>query len=243
MSKFCTFCGTEADDNAMFCGACGTKFEEPVVKPQEPYNIAEPEQQPTQPEQPAEQTYGDNFQNVQPQPAPVQPQNNQFYYEQSVQFTAQPAVKKKVPGRGFGIASLITGIVALVNCVFLLLFDFSAIAVNNYNNINSYTTSAANLGLFIMIIGFGVFIGILALLSLVFAIVSIIKGYRGTNIVGLILSILSIAVCVISFVFAANLEKSSIYDIANKNYSTFDSNFDDQLDEYEDQLKDFITND
>ncbi|MBR0088274.1 MAG: hypothetical protein IJP94_00365, partial [Clostridia bacterium] len=84
---------------------------------------------------------------------------------------------------------------------------------------------------------------ILALLSLVFAIVSIIKGYRGTNIVGLILSILSIAVCVISFVFAANLEKSSIYDIANKNYSTFDSNFDDQLDEYEDQLKDFITND
>lgn len=244
MSKFCRFCGSEMNDDALFCGACGQKFEQPAqpVQTEQPVQPIEPEQ-PTQPEQPVEQTYGDNYQSAQQPAPPVQPYQNQFYYEQSVQFTAQPKVKQKTPGKGFGIASMILGIVALVNCVFLGLFDFSAMTVNNSGYIDNYTASVANFGLSFVIIGFGVFISILAVLSLAFAIVSLIKGYKGASIVGLILGILSVLVCVFSFVLAANLEKASVYDIANKNYSTFDSNFDDQLDKYEDQIKDFITND
>ncbi len=242
MSKYCRNCGSEMNDDALFCGACGTKFEEPVIKPQELYNIAEPEQQPAQPEQLIEQTYGDNFQNVQPQPAPVQPQNNQFYYGQSAQFTAQPEEKQKTPGKGMGIASMILGIVAVFNCIFLLMFDFSAITVNNTGQNGNYI-GYANLGLSFIIIGFGIFIIFLALLSLAFAIASIIRGYKSTSIAGLIMSILAIVVCIFSFVLASNLKKPSIYDLSRKNYSTFDSNFDDKLDEYEDQFKNFITDD
>ncbi|MBR2108925.1 MAG: zinc ribbon domain-containing protein [Ruminococcus sp.] len=242
MSKFCTFCGTEADDNALFCGACGTKFEEPVVKPQEPYNIAEPEQQPAQPEQPIEQTYGDNFQNVQPQPAPVQPQNNQFYYGQSAQFTAQPEEKQKTPGKGIGIASMILGIVAVFNCIFLLMFDFSAITVNSTEQVGEYA-GIANFGLSFVIIGFGVFIIILALLSLTFAIVSMVKGYKGICIAGLILSILAVAVCVFSFIFAASLEKPTLKEIVSKNYSSYGSDYERYFDDIEDQFGDMFPND
>ena len=234
MSKFCRYCGFEMNDDALFCGNCGQKVEQPA-QPEQPV-------QSVQAEQPVEQTYGDNFQGEQ-QPNPVQPYQNQFYYEQSVQFTAQPKVKQKTPGKGFGIASLVLGIVAFVNCISLALFDFSAITVNNYNYTDRYITSVANFGLFFVIFGFGIFIIILALLSLTFAIVALIKGKKGTSVAGLILSILSILVCIFSFVLAASLDKPTMYDMAHKHYSTFDSNYDDQLDKYEDQIKDFITDD
>lgn len=245
MSKYCRNCGSEMNDDALFCGACGTKFEEPVVKPQEPFNTIEPEQQPAQPEQPIEQTYGDNFQNVQPQPAPVQPpqpyEQNQFSYEQSVEFSAPPAKKQKTPGKGFGIASMILGIVAVFNCLFLVIMDFSATTVNQIGAYN--VERIANFGMAIAIISFGIFICVLAVLSLVFAIVSLIKGYRGASIAGLILSILAIAVCAFSFIFAASLEKPTIRDMMDKNYYSFDSKFEDSLDDWESRFNDIITDD
>lgn len=238
MSKFCRFCGSEMNDDALFCGACGQKVEQPA-QPEQPQQPVQPEQ----PVQPVEQTYGDNYQSAQQPAPPVQPYQNQYYYEQSVQATVQPKPKQKTPGKGFGIASLVLGIVAFVNCISLALFDFSAITVNNYDYNDRYITSVANFGLFFVIFGFGIFIIILALLSLTFAIVALIKGKKGTSVAGLILSILSILVCIFSFVLAASLDKPTMYDMAHKHYSTFDSNYDDILDEYEDQIKDFITDD
>lgn len=243
MSKFCDQCGAEMDDNARFCGVCGNQFDQPA-QPEQPAQPVQPPAQPvqtTQPEQPVEQTYGDYNQSE--QNVTAQPYQNPYYYEQPVQSTFPPVAKTKTPGKGFGIASMILGIVALFNCIFLVVIDFSTISVNNYDYINSYTTSIANFGLFYAIVGYGIFIIILALLSLIFAIVSLVKGYKGMSIAGLILSILSVIVCIFSFVLAANLNKPSMYDMAHKNYNTFDSNFDDQLDEYEEQFRDFITDD
>lgn len=231
-------------DDALFCGACGTKFEEPVIKPQEPFNTVEPEQpepMPAQPvEQSAEEQYQDNFQYTPVQP-PQPYEQNQFYYEQSVEFSAPPAKKQKTPGKGFGITSMILGIVAVFNCISLLIMDFSATTVNQIGAYN--VEKIANFGMAIAIIGFGIFICILAVLSLVFAIVSLIKGYRGASIAGLILSIVAIAVCAFSFIFAASLEKPTIRDMMDKNYYSFDSKFEDSLDDWESRFNDIITDD
>lgn len=243
MSKFCTNCGSEMNDDALFCGACGTKFEEPMQQPQEPFNTVEPEQpqqQPAQPvEQSAEEQYQDNFQYASVQP-PQPYEQNQFYYEQSVEFSAPPAKKQKTPGKGFGITSMILGIVAVFNCIFLVIMDFSAVSVNQ---IGTYKVERiANFGLAIVINFLAIFICVMAVLSLVFAIVSLIKGYRGTSIAGLILSVLAVAVCVFSFIYAASLDKATIKDFTGNNYNSFGYGMDDVYD-WEDQFNDIITDD
>ena len=42
MSKICNVCGSQLDDNALFCTVCGAKFSSP--KPQPQYQESQPQQ-------------------------------------------------------------------------------------------------------------------------------------------------------------------------------------------------------
>lgn len=99
---FCSTCGTLNEDNAQFCGGCGTQLicQAPAYPPQMP---AHP--QPMYQPQP-QLTYA----------PPAQPM--QVYQPQPW----QPVVKKEeIPGKGMGVAGLVLGIVAIVlSAVWLL---------------------------------------------------------------------------------------------------------------------------
>ena len=213
MSKICTFCGTEADDNALFCGECGKKLEQPVQYAQPVQQPSQPVRQQTPPQQNYYQPYGQNMYG-QPQP---------------VQYAAQPVPKKKKPGKGFGIASLILGIIAIVNSGILMLITWSTGTLDTQNNTDDRYVAS---GISIAVIFFICLVALLALLSLIFGIISLVKGNKGTAIAGLIMSALSIAACVFSFVVVSNLDKASISDLINKGsgYSEFD--FDSDIDEF-----------
>lgn len=43
MSKFCNVCGSQLDDNALFCTVCGAKFSSPEPQPQ--YHESQPQSQ------------------------------------------------------------------------------------------------------------------------------------------------------------------------------------------------------
>ena len=237
MSKFCTNCGTETDDNALFCAECGTRFEQlqqnPYVQP------AQAEQQPVQYAQPVKQT-------VQQQAQPVQPQQNYYqqnanppyaqnqnYYAQPVQPAIQPAPRAKKPGKGFGIASLILGIFAAVGCLVLLLLNLATAVISGTGGSNE---KYAALGLSIALTVCASVITFFALLSLVFGIVSLVKGNKGTAIAGLVLTGIAIVVCVFSFINAANMEKPTWSEIINEMEGENSSSLQSSLDEFEDIL-------
>ena len=82
---FCPNCGTLNEDQACFCGACGTKLMEQQT----------PCQQPVVQQKPEQQSY------YQVQSWPAQPR-------------WQMPRADKVPGRGLGIAGLVLGVVSVV---------------------------------------------------------------------------------------------------------------------------------
>ena len=82
---FCPNCGTLNEDQACFCGACGTKLMEQQT----------PCPQPVVQQKPEQQSY------YQVQSWPVQPR-------------WQMPRADKVPGRGLGIAGLVLGVVSVV---------------------------------------------------------------------------------------------------------------------------------
>ncbi|MCR5653458.1 MAG: hypothetical protein K6F88_06625 [Ruminococcus sp.] len=227
MSKFCNFCGAKADDNAGFCTECGMKFEEQVqsIQQEQPVQYAQPAQQHTPPvQQPYQPQQNYN------QPAPQQYAQNQNYYAQPVQAAVQASRQKK-PGKGFGIASLVLGIFAAVIAGIMLLIDFIAVSID----VEGFTDGEyATFGLSFAIIFFVVIVGILALLSLIFGLVSLIKGNKGTAIAGLVLSVLAIAACVLSVITATNLKKPTLNEMIKKGTSYNSSSLQSSLDELED---------
>lgn len=83
---YCIFCGQENPANAAFCNQCGAPLKKPGEQP-----VEQPVQQAyQQPYQPYQQPYG--------------------YPNQPPVAYAQP----KIPGRGFGIAAMVLGIIGLI---------------------------------------------------------------------------------------------------------------------------------
>ena len=127
--KICPRCGTEQDDNALFCSNCGTTFAvQPVVTRSEP--VAEettteaiPVQIPVQPQctQPVQPQYAQPVQYTQPtqpqyqipvqQPAPVVRYNA---YDHSKEFTAKDLADNKLYAALMYVTSLFGVLIALV---------------------------------------------------------------------------------------------------------------------------------
>lgn len=118
---------------------------------------------------------------TQPQPLYVQPQ---VVYVQ----------KPKTPGRGFGITSMVLGIIG----GFYSIGGIAAFAeVSNRNH--SYFEANTNADL----TGVAVVLLILALLSVIFAICAFARNYkRGQSISGLILGIITLIISVLCFTAA-----------------------------------------
>lgn len=100
---FCPNCGTQNDDNSIFCAGCGTKLmaeqsacDAPVSQPV----YEAPVQQPV---------YEAPVQPVYQQPVYQQPVYQQPAYQNAY---GQPPVA--VPGKGMGIAAMVLGIISLV---------------------------------------------------------------------------------------------------------------------------------
>ena len=99
-------------------------------------------------------------------------------------------VKQKVPGRGFGISSMVLGIFAVVYCPILLLNFFSDVP-----RMGTYIVSA----ILPSIIVFAVF----PILSTVFSCVARTRGYRnGVSTSGLTMGIIGLACSVFSLLLA-----------------------------------------
>ena len=117
--KICPRCGTEQDDNALFCSNCGTTFaaqpavtrNEPVV--QEPVNETVPVHIPVQPQytQPGQPQYQQQYQMPAPQPAPVVRYNT---YDHSNEFTSKDVSDNKLFAALMYVTSLFGVLLALV---------------------------------------------------------------------------------------------------------------------------------
>lgn len=194
MSKFCPYCGTEAEDKAMFCTECGKRLD-----------VQEQQAQPVQYAQPVQPVQQQNY--YQPNNT-QQYQQNPNYYAQPQQYQQKPAAPPKKPGKGLGIASLVLGIFAIINSLILCILDMIGAALIGATSTDDVSVSA---GFSVVIAVFAGFVAFLALLSLIFGIISIIKSRRGPAIAGLIMASISILVCIISFVIVARMPKQVDY--------------------------------
>lgn len=121
---FCTQCGAQQEDSALFCTVCGASLQQAQPTPvaeEQPIQPAQPvyEQQPTQPTQPV----------YEQQPA----QTVQPAYQQPTQpvYGQQPGTP--VPGKGLAVASLVLGIVSFFCFAIItgiLAIVFGAVAKN-----------------------------------------------------------------------------------------------------------------
>lgn len=239
MSKICTNCGREASDESLFCPSCGARFaqQEPIqqhtpVQQEEPVKEFSMNQSPYEPQQyepKYQQPYEQQYQQ------PYQPQY-QPQYQQQYSPAPQPQ-KVKVPGRGFGIASMVLGIIAVLNAFSLLMVDLSTGTITVLDD--NYTQGAAAFGLKFILTFMIVFVGILTLLSVIFGIVSVVKGYKKTSIAGLVMGGISLIICIVSIFVVSNLKAPTINELIQSNGFRSDNDgsysFDiDDLDDFED---------
>ncbi len=167
MSKFCSNCGVQVTDESVFCPHCGARFETDF---QQPYQAPTD----TQYQQPYQAQPNNQYQQPYANPTPYgqYPQQNSYqprpYYQQA---------KPKVPGRGFGITSMVLGIIACAFCT-----SWISLALRG---------GYARLGSLI-------FDGILAGLALTFALLAKSKGYKKQATAGLILAAIACGIVVLS---------------------------------------------
>ncbi|MCL2013864.1 MAG: zinc-ribbon domain-containing protein [Oscillospiraceae bacterium] len=196
---FCSKCGTQLPDDSVYCIKCG--FEIGEVKTNEELNQNDQENQFVQNDyQQASQT---------PQFTPPPGQQNQQY-----QPYAQPYVpvytKPRRPGRGFGISSMVLGIIGMVYSsrfffsLLTVLYSFAYGSngdINIYENMQKVMVNFFDLDSTDNIFTFIFTSLVFAILACVFAIISRNKKYRNKiSKSGLILSIISF---VFVFVFIA----------------------------------------
>ena len=116
---------------------------------------------------------------------------------------------------------MVLGIIAMVYGFVLLMMALSASSITEItNNYSSFTSSAVSLGYKIALIVYTVFDGILAVLSLIFGLVSLKRGYKKQNIAGLIMAGLCIIICIVSVVVAISIKAPSVSDLSDS-YSKF----------------------
>ena len=202
----CPRCGQQLADGTAVCPYCGL----PLTQQQPQYQQAEPQPRYQQAPQ---------YQQAPPQPQYQQPQYRQPPYPPY----AVPVKKPKIPGRGFGITSMVLGIIASVislSCIrnaITLFADFVGKENYNYLKFQSYYLLddekthpwAAYSHIKASIYSNAIVAGILAVLAIIFAIIAIsVKKFRkGQSIAGLILGIvaaLMIAAGAVMLVIAIN---------------------------------------
>ena len=174
---FCPNCGSQLNGATPFCPNCGASLTasapQQAQQPQyqQPQYGQQPQYQQSQPQQPV----------YQQQPIYQQPQYVQTVY----------AVKPTIPGRGFGIASMILGIIGIVEAFSL----FLRIIVFNSDMFRYMTSSVVMIDL--------VFEGILGFLAVVFAVCAFARRYkRGQPVSGMILGLLTLLLIVFSIIVA-----------------------------------------
>ena len=136
-----------------------------------------------------------------------QPVNPQYYQQAN-----QPVyvVKQKTPGKGFGITSMIMGIIAVFYAFYSMILCFAFSAVNTIIDnpsmgfpseappkfIFEYMTNALSITIFVYVL-------IFAVLALVFGLCAKKRGYNaGITKSGLIMGIISLGVGVITLVIS-----------------------------------------
>ena len=221
MAMKCFACGKEVHEGSKFCYACGTNLTAtpaPAVEaaPQAPAQ-SQYEFTPTAPQQPVSQATQYQPQPGLPnQPPVVQPWNqmpNQAPAAQpwmppqgqpGVQYVytyGQPAtpggpqivyVKTKTPGRGFGISSMVLGIIGLV-------YTFSGIS--SLNQIELMYEEMVEMGqeyIQSTYLGTLIVISVMPLLALIFGCCARKKGYKnGVSMSGLIMGIIGLVLILI----------------------------------------------
>lgn len=165
---YCILCGQENPANAAFCNQCGAPLKKPGEQPME-----QPVQQAYQ--QPYRQPY------QQPYQLPYQP------YQQPYGYPNQPPVayaQPKIPGRGFGIAAMVLGIIGLIYA-----FAFLGGAVEEleyYQEYMYYEADYYDIG-FSDIMGL-IMISAMPVLGIIFGLCARRRGYRnGVSTSGLVL--------------------------------------------------------
>ena len=159
---FCRECGAQLTEQAKFCTKCGVPTG----------NINQEEQ--SQSQQNQEQSS---------QAQQVQQQQQQQQQQPVVQY-----VKPKIPGRGFGIASMVLGIIGLVYSISSLntATKIANIVGNDYFGLYDV---AFNIGAIIGILIFSV----LSILALIFSSSARKRGYRnGVSTSGLVMGIIGV---------------------------------------------------
>ena len=157
---FCCECGAQLTEQAKFCTKCGVPTG----------NINQEEQSQSQQNQEQSSQAQQGQQQQQQQPV--------------VQY-----VKPKIPGRGFGIASMVLGIIGLVYSISSL--DTATEIANNFGNdyFGMYYDIAFNIGAIIGILIFSV----LSILALIFSGSARKRGYRnGVSTSGLVMGIIGV---------------------------------------------------
>lgn len=118
-----------------------------------------------------------------------QEQSSQAQQGQQHQQPVVQYVKPKIPGRGFGIASMVLGIIGLVYSISSL--DTATEIANNFGNdyFGLYYDIAFNVGAIIGILIFSV----LSILALIFSCSARKRGYRnGVSTSGLVMGIIGV---------------------------------------------------
>lgn len=201
MAKFCEKCGQQIADGMSSCPFCGYSDAPRSTQPQyQQPQYQQPQYQQPQYQQPQyQQPQYQQPQYQQPQyqqPQYQQPQYQQPQYQQPqyqpnrqapYQYYAAPVKKPKIPGRGFGITSMVLGIVGTVISISVL---FRTIKFDSYARQKIFKGISFS-GVKNGFIEDFMLLGVLAVLSIVFALVAIYsKKYRkGQSLAGLVLGI------------------------------------------------------
>ncbi len=225
--RFCPNCGKENTENLNFCGNCGTdladvKIEEPILTEQTVPQTVSEEEQGTAAQSAEKVQDAESEQSVQTA-QPVQEEQPAQPVQQMQMFQPVKPVRR---GKGLGIASMVIGILAILNSVLLAallwVFPFEIVVVS------------------------AVFVGILSVASLVLGIVSLCKGYKkGCSISGVIMSSLALLLCVASVIISANFVDTTLMDEIidelpnNGRYHSSLDDLEDYLDDYDDYYDDY----
>ena len=170
---FCTKCGSQVNDQVAFCPNCGASMTPDANTYQQP-------QQPQQTYQQPQQTY------QQPQQA----------YQQPMMY-----VKPKIPGRGYGISSMVLGIIGLVYSFYCIIAVAGAVSVANsfYYYDYSYASSVISSSLVVTVIIFS----ILSILATSFGMLARGRGYRnGVSTSGVAMGIVGLCLYVVAILIA-----------------------------------------
>ena len=164
---YCSSCGNAVADGAAFCSACGRPLQAPAQNNPTP-NYAVPNN-PT-------------------------PNNSIPNYPPQYQYRPVVFERPKVPGRGFGITSMVLGILSVIYGLGLIGTVTSEIGrLSRY----SWLEKAVSVT-FVQIL---TLVSVLSILSFIFSTVSIKKGYKnGISVAGLAMSIIGFVFFAVSLV-------------------------------------------